>query len=110
MAIYTNKLKARHVHGFLLIEVLITTVVVAIGLLSLASLQGGFMSSSGESKARTEAVMLAEAKLEELRNNIIKGNYDAVTSSTATETITGTNATFSRRWIVSSLTAPGRKK
>lgn len=108
MAIYTNKSKG--LHGFFLIEVLITTVVVAFGLLSLASLQGGFMSSSGESKARTEAVMLAEAKLEELRNNIIKGNYDAVTSSAANETITGTNATFSRRWIVSSMTAPGRKK
>ncbi len=109
MAIYIKKIKNGQ-HGFFLIEVLITTVVVAIGLLSLASLQGGFMSSSGESKARTEAVMLAEAKQEQFRNNIIKGNYEAVASGSENGPITGTNATFSRSWVVSTTTAPGRKK
>ena len=68
------------------------------------------MSSSGESKARTEAVMLAEAKLEEFRNNIIKGDYDAVVSGTdPNNPITGTNATFARSWIIIDKTAPSRK-
>jgi type IV pilus modification protein PilV len=108
MAFYTNKIKTQR--GIFLIEVLIATVVVAVGLLSLASLQGGLMSSSGESKARTEAVMLAEAKLEEFRNNIIKGDYDAVVSGTdPNNPITGTNATFARSWIIIDKTAPSRK-
>ena len=107
MATYTKILKRQR--GVFLIEVLITTVVVAIGLLSLASLQGRFMSSSGESKARIEAVMLAEAKLEEFRNNIIKGNYNAVVTSSANESISGGNATFSRNWVVLDRTKPVRK-
>ena len=116
MGIFLKNLTAQR--GVFLIEVLVTAVVVAIGLLSLASLQGRLMSSSGESKARTEAVMLAEARLEEFRNNIIKGNYEAVVSSTANESINGTNATFSRSWCVDTdccvdpddcPTDPGRK-
>lgn len=108
MAKYISKIKPHR--GLFLIEVLVTTVLVAIGLLSLASLHGRLMLNSGESKARAEAVMLAEAKLEDFRNNIIKGNYDAIASSTTNDTITGTNATFSRSWIVSNATAPTRKK
>jgi Tfp pilus assembly protein PilV len=115
MAFYINKTKAQR--GIFLIEVLIATVVVAIGLLSLASLQGGLMSGSGSSKARTEAVMLAEAKQEGLRNNIIKTSTDPAKSSfdidlavvNASDSVIGTNATFGRRWIITDVTAPSRK-
>jgi Tfp pilus assembly protein PilV len=111
----TNKIKVQR--GIFLIEVLITTVVVAIGLLSLASLQGGLMSGSGASKARTEAIMLAEAKQEGLRNNIIKTSADPNKSSfdvdlavvSANDSIIGSNATFTRSWIITNATAPGRK-
>lgn len=39
------------------VEILITVVVVSAGLLSLARMQGGFLSSGGEMKARSEAVI-----------------------------------------------------
>lgn len=107
MAIYTSKIKT--LRGIGLIEVLITTVVVGVGLLALGSLQGGLMSASGDNKARAEAIKLAEAKLEEYRNNIIKGNYDAVVSSAANESIAGSNETFSRGWVVTNAAAPNRK-
>jgi len=89
--------------GVGLIEVLIATVVIAIGLLSLASMQGNFMSESGTNKTRAQALVLAEQKVEELRNYITQGQFtDAENSSPANpEEITGSNATFNRTWQIS---------
>jgi len=108
--------------GIGLIEVLVTTVVVAVGLLSVASLQSGLMSSSGESKTRSEAQMLAEQKIEELRNNITKNGYEDLDANgvvdaanvTASDSHTGTNASFTRTWTITNeasflATAPNRK-
>jgi hypothetical protein len=99
--------------GIGLIEVLITTVVVAVGLLAIASLQGDLMNGSGLNKTRAEAKALCDTKIEELRDRIEKtgaSGYDAIASSAANETITGTNETFSRGWVVQDLTGPARKQ
>jgi type IV pilus modification protein PilV len=98
--------------GIGLIEVLVTTVVVAVGLLAVASLQGTFVSSSGESKTRSEALVLAEQKLESLRNNVTSTGYSALASGT--DSPVGTNATFTRTWTITDVTpfttgAPDRK-
>jgi Tfp pilus assembly protein PilV len=93
--------------GIGLIEVLITTVVVAVGLLAIASLQGDLMNGSGLNKTRAEAKALCDTKIEELRDRIEKtgaSGYDAIASSAANETITGTNETFSRGWVVAGRT------
>ena len=111
--------------GIGLIEVLITSVVVGVGLLSVASLQGQLMSSSGENKTRSEARVLAEQKIEELRNNIVVeekdnntppnviGGYNFITARTYIDTgnpIAGTNASFIRSWTITGANAPNRKK
>ncbi|MGZ6005161.1 MAG: type IV pilus modification protein PilV [Candidatus Saccharimonadales bacterium] len=100
--------------GIGLIEVLIATVVVAVGLLAVASLQGTFMSSSGGSKTRAEAQVLAEQKLEALRNNVTSTGYrdlnadgvaDAATI-TATDNPVGTNTSFTRTWTITNVAPP----
>lgn len=109
--------------GIGLIEVLVTTVVVAIGLLAVASMQGRFMESSGESKIRSEARVLAEQKIEELRNNISQTGYTAIPGSASPGTtvqdagnpIAGTNASFTRTWTITNVNpflpgSPSRKK
>ena len=99
--------------GIGLIEVLITTVVVAVGLLAIASLQGDLMNGSGLNKTRAEAKALCDTKVEELRDRIVKtgaSGYDGIASSAANETITGTNETFSRGWVVQDKTGPARKQ
>jgi type IV pilus modification protein PilV len=110
--------------GIGLIEVLITTVVVAVGLLAVASLQGTFVSSSGESKTRSEALVLAEQKLESLRNNVTNDGYNtALVANTdpgvpvadLLNPIAGTNASFTRNWTITDVApfttdAPNRKK
>jgi len=88
--------------GIGLIEVLIATVVVAVGLLAVASLQGDFMSSSGTSKTSAQAIKLAEAKTEEFINNSTLTGFTAV--ATGTDTVAGGNATFTRTWTVTALT------
>ena len=115
--------KIKKQKGIGLIEALIASVVVAAGLLSVASLQGGLMSSSGESKTRSEARVLAERKIEELRNNVSLTGYNAIPGSASPGTtvqdpgnpIAGTNASFTRSWTITDVTpflatAPNRKK
>ncbi len=86
--------------GIGLLEVLITTVVVAVGLLSVASMQGNFMSESATNKTRAEAMVLAEQKIEELRNYISRDKFPNPTIN-ASEDITGVNADFTRNWQTS---------
>ncbi|MDD1620131.1 MAG: hypothetical protein LUQ11_01525 [Methylococcaceae bacterium] len=101
--------------GIGLIEVLIAMVVVAVGLVAVATLQGHLMSDSGDNKTRSEALALAERKIEELRNNANVAGYQAITAGTTTESnIVGTNATFTRSWTIGDVTgflasAPNRK-
>jgi Tfp pilus assembly protein PilV len=108
---YTHKIKAQR--GVGLIEVLIAAVTVAVGLMALGTLQSGLMHSSGESKARSEAVKLAEATLETFRNNISKTAFDtdlAIGEPAGSDSIDGTNATFARSWIITNAASPDRKK
>ena len=96
------------VKGIGLIEVLVAVVVVAFGLLAVASMQGNFLSSSGDSKARAEALVIAERKMEDLRNLTVLGDYTAI--ATTTDTHTGVNATFTRVWTVTDQSTPTRKE
>lgn len=107
MATYSNSTKKQK--GVGLIEALIAALMVAVGLMALTAMQGGLMHSSGENKTRSEAVKLAESKLEELRNNISKANYDDIASSAADESINGSNSTFTRSWTVTDAVNPERK-
>ena len=54
--------------GFGLIEILIALVILAIGFLALAALQGAVTRNAADSRARAAATMLAGEKLEELRS------------------------------------------
>lgn len=111
--------------GFTLIEVLIAVLVLSFGLLAIGNFQATLLKESAYSKARGEAIALAQEKLEELRNfstdHDLVGNLNntpvatpAVNSeykyptdvqaalNTYTDaTINGSNATFTRKWSIS---------
>ena len=89
--------------GIGLIEVIIATVVVAVGLMAVASLQGELIGTSGLSKTRSEAKALCDTKLEQIRDNLSKAQYDAIASSVANDSITGSNEVFTRNWTVDNL-------
>jgi prepilin-type N-terminal cleavage/methylation domain-containing protein len=65
-------------HGFALIEILVSLVIIAFGMLALASMQLTLSRSADVSKQRSEAVRLAQEKMECLRA------YTQVPASTTT--------------------------
>ena len=97
--------------GFTLLEALIALLVLSFGMLAIAGFQTTLSRNSDLAKQRTEALRLAQQKMERLRafgqvatdptvgvNH--KFNYtDDVVSSITPEVITS-NATFSRTWTV----------
>jgi type II secretory pathway pseudopilin PulG len=112
--------------GFTLVEALIALVVLSFGLLAIAQFQSKLVSSSAYNKARSEAIALAQKKLDELRSystepelvaNLVNSSVtstdlfpDDVTNATypnTAESINGLNAAFSRQWLVSG-TGPTR--
>ena len=106
--------------GFGLVEVLVTIVIVAGGLLAVSSLQSSLMSSSGDEKARSEATKLAEQKIEEMRNYamvtkpcnrpIQSSDYANIVSSTSAQSVDGINATYSVSWVITEpATGPDRR-
>jgi len=94
--------------GVGLVEVLVATVVIALGLLSLASMQGNFMSSSGESKTRSEALVIAERQMEDLRNMMQTADFTNL--SAPTSPVAGVTESFTVAQVVTSLTLPNRKQ
>ncbi|WP_024300978.1 prepilin-type N-terminal cleavage/methylation domain-containing protein [Pseudogulbenkiania sp. MAI-1] len=94
--------------GFSLLEVLITLVVLGGGLLAIGGLYGKIMNGSAAAKERSEAVVLAEQKLEELRYALyasIAAGSDSVNAATGS----GSSANFSRNWSVTSSSSPAYK-
>jgi prepilin-type N-terminal cleavage/methylation domain-containing protein len=58
----------RSSHGFTLLEVLISLAILAFGLLAVAGLQIATLRGNGFSQHLTEATVLAESKLDQLKN------------------------------------------
>jgi type IV pilus modification protein PilV len=99
--------------GFSIIEALIALVIMGFGILSLASMQVGLSHSADDAKQRTEAVRLAQEKIEQFRSytGIASTLVDPVSTSTAAlnwnalvdskpdspDRIT-TNTTYERTW------------
>ncbi len=86
----------RRCAGFTLVEAMVALLILSVGLLALGRLQGTVTQSSAQAKARTEALRLAEGKIETLRGF----NSMATLSGYAngSDTVTGTNALFTRSW------------
>jgi type II secretory pathway pseudopilin PulG len=98
----------RYQAGFSLTEALVAFAVVTGGLLAVASFQAGLFSNSAYNKARTEALSLAQEKIEEFRHysfadedNYIDDNADGVMDADGDyqeAPIPGNNADFVRSW------------
>jgi len=105
----------RNNKGVGLIEVMVTTVVIALGLLSVASLQGELVGGGRENKTRAECLVLANSKTEQLRDTIEEtgvNSFTSLASSAADESINGITEVFTRSWVVTPepLVDPERKK
>ena len=64
----------KNTQGFTLIEVLITLLIICFGFLSLTNIQTVLLKSNVFAQQRTEAVMLAQNKLEKLKQTFFYNN------------------------------------
>lgn len=89
--------------GIGLIEVLIALLVVSLGLLALASFQGSLLKTSGNNKARAEAIGIAQQELELIRyaaTDTIDFKQILSLPSPIEKTVEGTNAQFEVKYSI----------
>ena len=111
-----NNTKLRIQFGMVLIEAMVALVVLAAGILGIAKLSAYFIDVSGQSKARTQAVQLAETKLSDLRSLMVETQFTAIATVPpgSAETLvgySGSNAStqFRRWWTVTNNGTDGRE-
>ena len=75
------RISKEYCSGFSLIEVLVALVILAIGLLGMASLQGFSITSSYNAHLRTQATSLAQGAIDRMRANRQQANNDAYLSA-----------------------------
>lgn len=80
--------------GFSLIEVLVGLVILAIGLLAIAGMQITSIRGNYFSSSLTQATILAQDRMEKLKNL----PYPSLSSGSDTETVSGT--IFTMQWTV----------
>ena len=118
----------RHNRGFSMLEVLISVVILSVGLLGVARFHSALVTTSGYNKARSEAMALAQQKIDEIRsyttedelirnlsNNaqdssdgdfpaVPSGNqyvdYDTDSGDSTYDAYLGTYAEFGRSWSI----------
>lgn len=91
-----NNVRLRVSRGFVLIEAMVALAVIALGILGVAKLNSLFIEVGGQAKARTQAVQLAQGRLEQLRNLAVEGQFTAI--GDGADTVTGQTAVFNRSW------------
>lgn len=89
----------RYQAGIALIEVIIALFVMGFGLVALAMFSNGLFSDSGQVKAKTEALQLAQQEIEILREDAESDGLTTITEEDG-RTITGVNASYT---LVSSI-------
>ncbi len=75
--------------GFTLIEVMIALVILAVGLLALMTMQIVSIRANAFSSEMTYAAMLAQSRLEQIRNM----TYDSISTGTVTDTVSASDTT-----------------
>lgn len=91
--------------GFVIIEAMVALLLVAFAALAISKITTMVLQSTGDSRARSEANVLGQAKLERMRNSLVEGDFTAsAPMGTTTEAITGATAAFTVTTIV---TSPG---
>lgn len=99
--------------GFAMVEVLVTLLILAGGLLAVGKFQGTLIENSSLAKQRTEAVMLGQQKIESLRTYEVltttTGKFAYADIAAGADTINGANATYNRSWTVAGSSSPTYK-
>lgn len=104
--------------GFSLVEVMVSLVILSVGLIGMAKFQTAVLKSSSDSQARSEAITIAQSKLEEFKSfetleayNDIESSADLIAEAeddgdTLEFKVDGTSAEYTLDWSITENTAP----
>lgn len=95
-----KKYQGKKTLGFSLIEVMVAVIVLGVGLLGLAKIQGITLLNSAESRMQTHALNFAQEKIEELRAYGNTSAYTAYATDAVGTDLVGENSTFTRNWVI----------
>ena len=103
----------KHQFGFSLIEVMISFVILGAGLLALAKFQVDVLKEYDEGRQQSQAVQYGQQKIDQFRSYVQVASCATCTDYaeivSGTDTVTGTNASYTRTWTVSSSNNPAYK-
>lgn len=106
-------MKLRKLQGQTLIESLATIVIVAIGVIALIRFQNYLSYDNSVSLQRADALTLARSTIETLRDYQVLNTTSGYTAysgiSSGSSSVTGTSATYSVSWTVTTLVNPDYK-
>ena len=104
--------------GFSFVEVLVSLVILSVGLIGTGKYQGTLLRNSSDVQARSQAINIAQKKIEEIKSYENLDAFDEIKSSdtliaeavaagsTLDFTVTGTNAVYDLDWVVLQNTNP----
>jgi Tfp pilus assembly protein PilV len=98
--------KTQRQRGLGLIEIAIAVFVLMIAAFSLGKLLIQSSITAANAEARSEALALAQGKLESLRTFSTVADYDAIADPNSPDIVTGTNAVFTVDWSITTNTYP----
>jgi len=90
--------------GFTLIEILIATLVIVFGMLAMGTFLGSQVNKNSKNERQTYATVLAQAKIEELRNKALVTGVSSADNNN--DTTTTTAGPFTRTWTIDDTTHP----
>lgn len=91
--------------GFVIIEAMVALMLVAFAALAISKITTMVLQSAGDSRARSEANVLAQAKLERMRNSLVESDFTTVAAlGNTSESVTGATAAFT---VNTNVTNPG---
>lgn len=98
------KSKINNASGFTLIELLIAALIITGGMVTMASFLGSLVSNNASNERKTMATVIAQQKIEDLRNDALKTDLTAADSGT--DSITTDAGPFTRTWTTDASSNP----
>jgi prepilin-type N-terminal cleavage/methylation domain-containing protein len=100
----TMKTKINNASGFTLIELLIAAMIITGGMVTMASFLGNLVNKNAGNERKTMATVMAQQKIEDLRNDALK--IDLTAANNGTDAITTDAGPFTRTWTINAASNP----
>ncbi len=98
------KSKINNASGFTLIELLIAALIITGGMVTMASFLGNLINKNATNERKTMATVMAQQKIEDLRNDALK--TDLTAANNGTDAITTDAGPFTRTWTIDASSNP----